>query len=239
MSGEIGTEMPLSRSDAIEAFTGKLEELASGRTLVVPTYDYSFTSSGVFDMRTRRTDLGALSNEILRRENWFREATPVFSHAALEGHIPASTNPFSTNSIFHTLANTDSQIYLLGVDVSKMTFIHYVEDRAGIPYRYQKTFNGILISDEGLRETSVSFHVRPLSGIVSYDFEKISDLLIRRKVMHQLRSRSYVLRAREVMETLTEAMDKDALWALTPSSRQMVEIELSKLGRPFDLHDFE
>lgn len=235
----ISKGVPLSRQAALESALENLRELSTGRTLVVPTYDYSFTSSGLFDIRAKKTDLGALSKEVLRREDWLREATPVFSHAAFGCSIPATQTPFSRDSFFHFLSSTDSRIYLLGVDVSSMTFIHYIEDKVGIPYRYKKTFTGSLLSSGGTRETSVSFHVRPKSGIVEYDFGKISKLLVESNVLNEFGPKSLYLKPAEALHIISSALASDPLWALTQESKKLVDAKLNFLGRPFEIGDFE
>ena len=231
--------VPPSRQAALESALDKLQELSTGRTLVVPTYDYSFTSSGLFDIRAKKTDLGALSSEVLRREDWLREETPVFSHAAFGCSIPATRTPFSGDSFFHFLSNTDSRIYLLGVDVSSMTFIHFVEDSFGIPYRYKKTFTGSISTITGSREASVSFHVRPKSGIVNYDFGKMSQLLTEGKVLHTFGPKSAYLKPVEALQIISSALASDPLWALTHESKKLVDSKLNFLGRQFEIGDFE
>lgn len=229
----------MSRTAALEATFTELADLASGRTLVVPTYDYSFTASGLFDMGAKRTDLGALSKEVLRREAWRREATPVFSHSSFHHTIAATQTPFSADSFFHVLSETESRIYLLGVDVSRMTFIHYLEDRYEIPYRYEKKFTGNLLSNDRAVEVSVSFHVRPPTGIVHYDFEKISLLLSERKVLKTLRSKSAFLKPAEALDILHPLVARDPLWLLTSDSKRAVGAQLDFYGRSFKIEDFE
>lgn len=239
ISLDAGTKFQNSRAAAFDSAFKELHDLASGRTLVVPTYDYSFTASGQFDMRKKTTDLGALSKEVLNRQEWQREPTPVFSHSAFEESITPTRTPFSANSFFALLQNSDSRIYLLGVDVSRMTFIHYVESRNAIPYRYQKTFSGSVVSNEFKFDTSVSFHVRPKSGIVSYDFLKLASSLINAKVMKVIGSRSTVLVPSDALEFISSRLEEDPLWLLSPSSKKLVEAKLELLGRPFEINDFE
>jgi len=120
-----------------------------------------------------------------------------------------------------------------------MTFIHYIEDRFGIPYRYRKTFTGSLVSNRGTREVSVTFHVRPKADIVEYDFGKISQLLTEGKILHTIGSKSTFLKPWEALDAISSALDSDSLWALTQESRKLVEAKLNLLGRPFEIDDFE
>jgi aminoglycoside 3-N-acetyltransferase len=148
-------------------------------------------------------------------------------------------NPFGAESLFGMLDKEYGQIALVGVGCRSLTFLHYVEELAGVSYRYQKTFSGKIKIQGNWEITESSWHVRPKDLGLEYDFDKIQSLLIDKGALRQIHPQVLLGNASDIRHELIYAMSKDPLWLLDKVTRINVNRELGRLGRAFQLEDFE
>ncbi len=238
LAHEIRLGDPLEKKHLFARAISVLEE-AHGENVVIPTYNYKFPESRIFDIERTPSDLGFVSNEVIRSPEWLREATPVFSHAMRGYQIPATESPFAKGSFFESLLENNSRISFWGVGLERMTFIHFIEHQAQIPYRYEKVFQGSVHSGSSSSDVKVRFHVRPPGDLIEYDFGKLQLHLETRAIWMSKSSRQGEVWARDVSEEITRLLDQDPLYLLTAISRREVSRRLEVLGRPFLLSDFE
>ncbi|HER26276.1 MAG TPA: AAC(3) family N-acetyltransferase [Rhodospirillales bacterium] len=148
-------------------FDSLADVLGPEGTLVVPAFTYSFCSDETFDPRQSPSTVGVLTEYFRRLPGVVRTPDPLFS-VAVRGPLAndfAAASPldcFSENSIFGMLARHDAHIACLGCGFDRITFVHYVEQSAGVDYRYHKTFSGRIVDDDGPRQMSVRYLVRDL-----------------------------------------------------------------------------
>jgi len=146
--------------DALEAVLGP------EGTLVLPTFTYSFTKGERFDPATTPSTVGLLTEAFRTRPGVRRSRDPIFSVAA-RGRLAdqfagaATDDCFGPKSAFALLAQHDAWLACLGCSF-RLTFTHYVEQAAGVDYRYFKTFTGVRVDEEGEATTSVRYFVRDL-----------------------------------------------------------------------------
>jgi aminoglycoside 3-N-acetyltransferase len=134
--------------------------------LILPTFSYSFCKNEIFDVQNTRSTVGSLTEWFRNQEGVIRSKHPIFS-VAYKGNKGysvdlqnISTDSFDRQSIFGKLHKLKGKIVLFGVDLETVTFIHYVEQFHGVPYRYHKKFKGV-ISDNGRQyPATYSFYVR-------------------------------------------------------------------------------
>jgi aminoglycoside 3-N-acetyltransferase len=167
--GFFGRMEGVANTEAIcEAF---LEEIMSriepGGTLVVPTFTYSFPRGEVFDIAASRSGMGSFSEYLRRRSEALRSCDPCYSVAAVGAHAvdmtsDVSTNSFDDNSFFSRFFACGGKVLNLNFDAGS-TFIHYVERKLGVPYRFDKTFSGIVRQNGVERRASSTIWVRYLS----------------------------------------------------------------------------
>ena len=68
--------------------------------IFIPTFDYSFCESGVYDVNSTNTDCGSLSKEAITCFSRYRTLVPVFSHVDLTGKSEFISKPLSQISAF-------------------------------------------------------------------------------------------------------------------------------------------
>lgn len=227
------------RSELIDLAFEQLEADLGHHEIVLPAFNYSFTSSGRFDLQKDLPEVGALPVAASGRAGWYRSRTPVFSFLSNKNEAEADSNPFSEESFFGTLHRGNGAISLLGVGFDRLTLIHYVEHLARVPYRYKKLFQGMLVDLGKETPCDVSFHVRPLGLNLDYDFQKIGRELLNSGAAKKESQREFVLSTAAVVDVLLERIDEDELFLLNSESRAEVGTRLRALGRAFVKEDFE
>ncbi len=154
--------------------------------LIVPTFTYSFCKGEIFDVENSSSNMGIFPETLRKMDGSLRTFDPIFS-VCLHGNIgkifPSgnyiiSTECFGEGSIWDLMLKANAKICNFGLD-SASTFIHYVEKRLEVPYRYDKTFWGYSIFNKVKILHSVIYFVRDLK--FEPDFVKFHNIALERK----------------------------------------------------------
>ena len=131
--------------------------IGQNNTLIFPSFTYSYRRGQIFDILKSpcASQIGMLS-EIARRDtSSYRNNDPLFSLVA-SGHDKhvierKSKSCFGSNSIYEKLFKKNFFILSLGVELNNgiSEFMH-IEKLAKVPYRYNRIFKGLSISDKNL-----------------------------------------------------------------------------------------
>ena len=146
------------------------EVLGPGGTWILPAYSYSYTRGEPFDpAATPPRNMGVLSEILWRHPEAARSLDPIFSVVALGGRAQeiaeraADDDCFGPRSVYALLLELDGAVCNVGIG-SHSAFIHHVEQRLGVPYRFPKRFRGTTVVDGSARETEVVYNVRALDN---------------------------------------------------------------------------
>jgi aminoglycoside N3'-acetyltransferase len=246
----IFVEKSTDRDQLLRSHLETVVSLTDPEHIWIPTFNYRFPSTGVFDLAHSPSQLGPFDE--FMRTSWAKERSldPVFPFSSLTP-IPLREEPagelvaFSHQTAFSTLVDQQGGVLFYGAGLPSATIIHHVEFLSGGPlYRYDKTFRGAVIDLDGeRREITYIYHVRPLGMSLDYDWAGIAhDLreagiittVTRNGIDHAL----YV-NARELAALWLEKLEADPLYLLDGESRAWVEPKLDELGRRFQITDFE
>ena len=159
-----------------------LAALGPEGTLVLPTFTYSFTKGEAFDPDLSPSTVGQLTERFRLRPNVLRSRHPLFSVAAqgpLAGAFAASATAdcFGPGTAFDLLYRHRGKIACLGCGFDRVTFVHYVEQRAKVDYRYLKRFEGVIRRTGTDEATSVSYLVRDLARDTPCDLGRLKGRL--------------------------------------------------------------
>jgi aminoglycoside N3'-acetyltransferase len=227
---------------AYDAMFADLTEISED-TLIVPSYNYSFTKTGRFDMRTDRSEVGHFSE--LFRQSYLdtRSSTPVFSNCAnragfLSQDIGPVIDPFREDGDFGRLTKANGRIASFGAPFAP-TYIMYIERQvAGGPlYRYDKIFTGSVIDLNGAaHDVTMLYHVRPLSVKLVYDLPKIEAELAAQGILEHRALRDvffYTLyNARGFLEYALDRIAKEPMYFLTEDcQKRLTDADVFKNGR--------
>lgn len=152
-----------------EVLNALMECVGKQGMLLLPTYNWDFCHGKPFDYLKTRGATGALGNAALARDDFKRTRHPIYSFAVWgrgqeELYSFNNTDSFGDDSVFAYLHKHGAYNILWDVDYNHcFTFLHYVEETVGCPYRYVKDFTGKYIdSGQKEEERTYSMFVRDL-----------------------------------------------------------------------------
>jgi len=128
------------------------EVIGQEGTLIVPTFTYSFCHKEVFEPKTTVSNMGLFSEYIRNLPEAIRSFDGNFSVSAIgkDAEYFTENTPeysFGKGSFWDKFKSYDGKFVNLNFD-SGSTYIHYVEKRLDVPYRWDKPFDGIIKIDD-------------------------------------------------------------------------------------------
>lgn len=134
---------------------GFLDVIGMSGTLIVPTFTYSFCKNEIFDPDLSQSTCGRWSEYVRTQPAARRSLDPLFSVAAIgkksreiTENIPNEC--FGEGSFWERFHLANGVICNLNVWAIS-TFIHYIEKKINVPYRYDKLFQGKISVDGKIR----------------------------------------------------------------------------------------
>ncbi len=138
-------------------------------TLLIPTFNWDFCKGRTFDIRKTPCRTGSLGKLALKRDDFIRTRHPIYSFAvwgAAGRELAEMDNKssFGADSPFGWCHEHGTKNVFIDVECQhSFTFVHYVEELVGVPYRYLKDFTAGYIDGEGRESTrTYSMNVRDL-----------------------------------------------------------------------------
>ena len=196
-------------------------------TLVLPTFTYSFPRGEVYDPHNTPSSCGVFTEMLRRDPRALRSLDPSYSVAAIgrrarELTQDAPQNSFADNCFFERFLAADGIICNLNFDAGS-TFIHYVERRLQVPYRYDKAFRGTLLEHGTPRPWRNVIHVMDLGNELTLaEFEPFDRLAREQGVARSApvgRGAVVGLRARDTFELLAHTLPRRP-WLLTLAEKR-------------------
>lgn len=217
------------------------------KNIIMPVFNYDFPKSGVFDVENDPCQVGVLNHYFRKHHASWQTPVPIFSCAG-NGNYPGETSGteievFGQDYIFGYIHRSPSLIMYYGADFSATTYLHYVETLSGLlSYRYTKIFEGMVIHQNHRKNVKLNMHVRPMGVKLNYDWKRLEHDLLEQGLLHRIKEKGIFIsfiRTDLMFDFWTERLKLDALYFLDGETRSWVEPKLHKLGRPFELADFE
>jgi aminoglycoside 3-N-acetyltransferase len=160
--------------------------------LIFPTHTWmevgykidKYPNRKVYDPLTSKSCVGVLTNLFMKRKGVIRSLHPTHSVAAIGRNAADYTNgeqftrtPCSREGCYGKLYDLNAQILFLGCDLSKNTFLHFVEEWNNIPDRLNKTQQELYTKSGG--ELIPVPQYRHVEGDVSVNYVKVESDLIK------------------------------------------------------------
>ena len=128
-----------------------LELIGKKGNIFVPTYSYSFTKKfKYFNPLTTKADIGYFPNFFLRQKNVVRSFDPMMSIAGVGPNVKnilygISNNSFGKNCALERFIKINNlKCCHIGLGYNWIPFMHYLDWRNKVPFRYDKTFHGYI-----------------------------------------------------------------------------------------------
>lgn len=190
---------------ACQPFEELLYELFPNRPILIPTFNYDFCRTGLYDRRESPSQVGAFTDHVRRKYPHYRTLTPVFNFCVLQNNglsLEPAENCFGEHSLFAELVRRDGYVFFLGAPFSSNTFLHHIEEVADVSYRHHKRFDGAVIDGDQRRPVSLVYRVRPLTagseGV--YDWKRLEDDLMARGILSRRGLQGLFFRARDLFD---------------------------------------
>ena len=139
-------------------FDSLVEILGKDGTIIVPTYSYTFGKSrksqpALFDSETTPSEIGPFPEFFRQQDNVFRTLDPFMSVSiwgkhtdSLQRNLPNTS--YGYDCIFARLLKLNVKCLNIGLGPNWMAFIHHIEYLHKVPFRYDKTFFGLINGTE-------------------------------------------------------------------------------------------
>lgn len=209
--------------------------------LILPSFNYDFPKTKLYDLRNTVSQVGQLTNYVLKHNLLRRTSTPIFSFLTnIEALWVDHSAPFSRGSVLDYLYETSGSIIFYGTEMDSCTYLHYVENQFGPPvFRYDKKFSGTLIDKTITRACEVQFHVRPMGLSLDYNWHFLFQLLLENHCIYRLSPHCVAVKARDVSEIWGNLFRKSPFDFLNDQCKRAVQKKIEKLGRRIQLSDCE
>jgi aminoglycoside 3-N-acetyltransferase len=147
----------LTAAASVEAILASfLEAVGPEGTLLLPLFNFDFTTGAPFDIRSTPSHMGVLTEAGRKHPAAIRTGHPIYSFAAIgrEAERFRGVENFSgygPDSPFALLRAAGGRIAVLDLpDQHSMTSYHYVEECHQVPYRFHKRFEGSYAGWDGI-----------------------------------------------------------------------------------------
>lgn len=191
-------------------------------SILIPSYTYSFTHSGIFHRLFSKVETGRFSEEA-RLMGYYRTPNPIFSFIDTSGYfVNTQVNhnvAFGKGSIFEYFHKNDAVILNIGLDRFIASQRHYAEYYFDVDYRFDKNFKGIVYYDEKkYKSVNYKFYVRYLDRPTNGNLVKITKDLIEEKVLNSFKYKNIIinwLTCKPYLDFLKQKMKKDMNYMIT------------------------
>lgn len=167
--------------DVLHSF---LERLGPDGTLILPLFNFDFTKGVPFDIKTTRSQMGALTEAGRNFQGSVRTGHPIYSFSVIGSRSKEFENidncsAYGKDSPFAILRSLNADIGVIDLpDQNSITFYHHVEEMERVPYRFHKTFTGSYTDFSGeTKEKSYQVFVRDLNAGVVTRVNPMGELL--------------------------------------------------------------
>lgn len=221
--GQLGGKSADENLDII--YEALIEVLGSDGTLIVPAFFYEFARwDKPFDINNNEpsASLGAFSNYLMRKPNGKRSLHPLTSLVAVgknasficEGNCPTS---YGVGSAWDKLFELNGKMLFLGVDLSAMTFVHYVEHRVGVPHIYNKIHNAPILKNGKELALRVCSSVRYLDFDIVYNKYEYTRIFNEAGLVRSIdigKSKSYLVSMKDAFSFMVDKLNEDIYFLL-------------------------
>lgn len=170
--------------NAEQIFDSLLSAVGDKGTLLFPLFNFDFTTSHFFDIRSTPSQMGALTEVARNFQGAVRTGHPIYSFAIIGNKANEfeginNKSGYGADSPFAKLRELDGKIAVFNLpDQTSMTSYHYVEECNLVDYRYFKDFIGKYIDQEGKEnEVTYKLFVRNIEKGVKTDVNRMMAFL--------------------------------------------------------------
>ncbi len=236
----------LSYDENLELIHDLILDVFHDFQIIVPTFNYDFLQSKVYDVKNDKSQVGALNEFFRKKYISNRTYTPVFNVITTKQNSQikkdSCKDPHGKASFYNTAYKNNYDIIFLGKFIPSMA--HYIERRINVPYRYKKKFSGKIKKYKGnILPTSIEYNVRPLlNKTIVMDTKKIINDLKKKKILKYIDNKKNFLgcyNSKVVSDFWIEKNMLIKMYFLTKNSKINAKYLLKKYGSPLKFKHIE
>ncbi len=158
-------------------------------TILFPVYNWDFCKGITFDYNKTYGKTGALGKAALKRNDFKRTKHPIYSFAVWGADQDLlcnmnNTDAFGDDSPFQYMVDKNIKNIIIDLTYKRcFTFVHYVEEKIGVSYRYLKNFTAGYFDENGVEsKKTYSMFVRDLDLNVVTTVDPFEEEFLRKKI---------------------------------------------------------
>ncbi len=191
------------------------DSVGDNGTIIMPTFTYSFCNGEIYDIVATPSTVGILTEYFRKQSDVYRTIHPIFSVGVWGKHrdtfMDISKDSFGQDSVFGKLHKLKGKIIFLGAPFQSCTYIHYIEQMHGIPYRYMKTFDGEIQKGDVKYRDKSTFFVRNEENVI-FETNRLEEYLLENgfmKEVHLGNGRILMIKSEILFDECWRLLDKD------------------------------
>lgn len=215
-----GLDTNLSYNEQSKQIIGYLNEFYSPKTILIPTFTYSFTKTGIYDRVHTVSEVGRFGEEVRASYSYLnRTMNPVFSVMDTESLFQKmdidETKAFGENSYFDHIARKGFIMCNINTQEPIFSHLHYLEYKNKVDYRFKKTFPG-KVSEDGKNFTGTNFEyfVRNLDMDTKWRRKKILKYLQQEKIVNEC-LHAHWIDSPQMDKAINKVLSKDIRFLIT------------------------
>lgn len=225
-------------------YSAMREVVGMDGTLLVPAFSLSFERNEEFDLDKTPSVQGATSSsrgfvEYFRNlPGAVRSADPNYSVAGLgpraaELVCDLPNTSFGQGCFYERLLKASGKLCGIGVDLGATPFLHYVEETAGVPFRYKRLFTGRIIQNGVSKKAGWIASVPIESANALPDGSRVEHLALGEglRVVEQVGlSQVYAIECRKLYELTRREIALDPWVTARGPAADPIELEKARFG---------
>lgn len=181
----------LDLNDLIEVFR---ELITPAGNLIFPTYNWDFCKGIGFDYKKTLSRTGSLTQCALERKDFKRTKHPIYSFAVWgkdQAYLTGLdyTDSFGKDSLFAWFEQVGALNLFINVSYqNSATFVHFVEERNQVPYRFIKSFTADYTDENGKTSPKTyTMFVRYLDREVITTIDPMDEIFVKEQAVKKAR----------------------------------------------------
>jgi aminoglycoside 3-N-acetyltransferase len=157
-------------------------------TLIMPTFTYSFSENEIYDIKNSPSKVGLITEVFRGMPGVIRSPDPMFSIASYgrDKKNYVHFDPyycFGDDTFFSLIHKNNCWVIGIGCTLERGgTFLHYVEKKLKVEYRYEKPFSGVrILNNNNSQKHEISYFVRDLSRETDLDLTLLKNTMLNEK----------------------------------------------------------
>ena len=198
-------------------FMGLMNRTLPNGTLIVPSFSMSYTQDKEYNMEKSPGTTGQAAEFFRMMPDVQRTLDPIYNFCIrgqkLDSYnIKPPASCFGKDSIFDEFYKKKGVIIFFGCSIDRATFVHYVEEKRNVSYRYYKKFFGKTVTCNQIIDNSISLYVRNLELNTIPDHSLLEKHLSKTGRLKKVKLGQfycYSVRARDFFDAANELLDID------------------------------